>query len=121
MERGRAGLMEQMVGAMAPSAGLPGRGTGNIPYAKGMQSGQFGPRPSGPPAAPPTEAMAGAGSAPAPPSPSTGGPPPPSGAPPVPAGPGQSSPFLDPMFYFDVMGSIMGALVSAAESDTGPY
>lgn len=33
----------------------------------------------------------------------------------------QQSPFLDRMFYFEVMASIMTALTSAAESDGGYY
>jgi hypothetical protein len=120
MERGKSSMMQQMVGTMAPAAGLPGRGTGNIPYAKGMQTGQFGPQPGAAPS-PPAGAAPGAPSPPAPPTQSRGGPPSSSGAPPIPQGPGQSNPFMNPMFYFDVMGSIMSALVSASESDVGVY
>ncbi len=112
-------MMQQMTGARAPSAGAPGRGLGNVPYAKGMVSGQFGS--ISPQARPPAmdEPMPGMGSAPAPPSPGpAGGDAPPA---PVPPGPGQANPYLDPMFYFDVMAAIMAALTSAADSDTGFY
>jgi hypothetical protein len=112
--------MEQMAGAMAPSAGTPGRGSGSIPYAKGMQTGQFGPQPGAAPSSP-AGAAPGAPSPPAPSNQPGGGPPPSSGAPPIPQGPGQSNPFMNPQFYFDVMGSIMSALVSASESDVGVY
>lgn len=120
MDRGKAGMMEQMVGAMAPAAGMPGRGTGNIPYAKGMQSGQFGPQPGAAPSAP-AGAAPGAPSPPAPPAQPSGGPPPSSGAPPMDPAQGQQNPFFSPTFYFDIMGSIMSALVSASESDVGVY
>ena len=109
----RQGTIKQMVGAMAPAAPQPGRGTGNIPYAKGMVSGTFGappasaPRPTG---GPPVEAMPPGTPQPLP---ARGGPPPPMAAPPPAAA---QNPFLDPMLYFDVMGSIMAALVTAAAS-----
>ena len=109
-------------GGGAPSAPRPGTGMGNVPYAKGMISGQFGPPPGrssaqpSPPqvSAPSGEQRPGGPSAP-------GGPP--GGAPagPPPPGPGQQNPYLDPMFYFDVMGSLMGALMDAAESDSILY
>lgn len=110
---GRAILADVMKGAKAPSASQPGMGTGNVPYAKGMMSGQFG-APAQPPQAPATP--------PPPPGPASapdqGG-----GAPPAAAGapPPSGNPFLQPTFYFEVMGSIMQALVSAAENTEGPY
>jgi hypothetical protein len=113
-------VMDQMAGARAPGAASPSRGTGNIPYAKGMQSGNFGPQPQrgGAPDHPPMAAS------PSGPPPQGSGPPPgmggsPSGPPPP--GPGQANPYLDPMFYFDVMAAIMSALVGAAEQDEGMY
>lgn len=118
MERGREGLLGQMAGAMAPRAPQPGRGTGNIPYAGGMTSGQFGRQGSPPPPQPTTpvpEPASPPGSAPSP----SGGQPPSTAAPPMAAE--QQSPFLDRMFYFEVMASIMTALTSAAESDGGYY
>lgn len=102
----------------APSAPQAGSGTGNIPYAKGMVSGTFGPKPGPGPSDPGASSeSAGAPSAPAQAAPAGGGQPPPMAAPPMAA----ANPFLDPSFYFDVMGSIMGALVNAANSETQIY
>lgn len=85
-----------------------------------MVSGTFGPKPTPAPSAPGApSAPTGAPSAPAQPPPASGGPPPSMAAPPSAAA--QANPFLDRMFYFDVMGSIMSALVNAAESDTQIY
>ena len=73
------------------------------------------PRHRGPTGAPPVEALSPGTPQPLP---ARGGPPSPMAAPPPAAA---QNPFLDPMLYFDVMGSIMAALVTAAESDTGYY
>lgn len=120
MERGRSILADQMPGAKAPSAAQPGRGIGNIPYAGGMASGQFGARLA---AIQPRrdEPMPAAG-APIPPPqpPPSGGPPSPPAAPPGPMAPPQS-PYLNPMFYFNVMGSYLEALHKAASSEGGFY
>ena len=118
MERGREGLMGQMAGAMAPRAPQPGRGTGNVPYAGGMTTGQFGGQSTSPPPRPQTpvpEPASPPGSAPSP----SGGQSPPMAAPPM--GAEQQSPFLDRMFYFEVMAAIMTALTSAASNDQGYY
>jgi hypothetical protein len=40
---------------------------------------------------------------------------------PPPPGPGQANPLLDPMFYFDVMGAMMGALIEAANAEDTFY
>ena len=115
MDRSRSILSEVMNGAKAPAAASPGMGTGNIPYAKGMMSGQFGPQPSAPSRqAPPQPAPAPAQPSAAGP-PGNGGPPPPMAAPPA----GSGNPFLQPDYYFEVMGSIMMALTSAAEAPDG--
>ena len=117
MDPGRSILAEVMAGSKAPGASQPGRGTGNITYAKGMMSGQFGPKPPDR-AAPPTpqpEPAPAPGPAPAPQG--NGGQPPPMAAPP----PGSGNPFLFPMFYFEIMGSIMQALTQAADTTEGPY
>lgn len=121
-------LMGQLAGAgsqRAPSAARPSGGMGNIPYAKGIMSGAFGqiPKRGGPERAAPDGPDPGISSAPAPAAPQSGGPPSPQGAPPNPMAmqAGAQNPFLDRMFYFDIMGSIMMALVQAAESPEGPY
>src|SRR5687768_17772251 len=99
----RQGTIKQMAGAMAPAAPQSGRGTGNIPYAKGMVSGNFGPKPTPAPSSAGAEpAPGGAPSAPARPSPTSGGPPPSMAAPPTAAA--AQNPFLDRMFYFDEIG-----------------
>ena len=122
MERGGASrYTDQARTPLAvPSAAAPGRGVGNIPFAKGMMSGQFGSRVASIQPRAQTEPMPGMTSPQGPQAPpGPGGPPPPMTAPPP--GPGMQSPFLDPSFYFDVMSSIMMALVSAAESETSFY
>lgn len=112
MERATPNVLNTMVGGGGQAAATAGRGTGNVPYAPGMLTGQFGPQPGTlPPAGPPTEVAQG-------PSPA-----PPSGGPPQPAGPmspqgpmAGASPFLQPEFLFDVYAAIMQALLSASES-----
>ena len=117
MDRGRSILADVMQGAKAPSAAQPGRGTGNIPYAKGMMSGQFGPQTTAPATPPTPQPAPGPASPPAAGPPGTGGPPPSMAAPPA----GSGNPFLSPEFYFEVMGSIMMALTNAAGNTEGPY
>ena len=120
MERsGQSGMLGQMAGAGAPRAPQPGRGTGNIPYAGGMMSGQFGKPTAQAPPQPQTPAP------PAAQAPPPGGSPSPGGAPPAPMGgspmgPG-ASPFLQPEYLFQVYAAIMQALTSTAESDWSVY
>lgn len=118
MERGRSLMADQMPGAKAPSAAQPGRGVGNIPYAKGMASGAFGSRVASIQPRPQTEPPPGPASPPDQGPPPAGGPPPSMAAPP---GPAPQNPFLSPMFYFDFMGTYMQALHKAASSEGGFY
>ena len=118
MERARQPLTDTMIGAKAPSAAQPGRGIGNIPYAKGMASGQFGSRVAAIQSGQPTEPVPGPASPPAQGPPASGGAPPPMGPPP---NLGARSPVLDPMFYFDFMATYVQALLNAANSPGGFY
>ena len=119
MQDPRRGPFSQMSGGGAPNAPRPGTGMGNVPFAKGMMSGQFGPPPgrsASPPSAPPVSPPSGEQrpGAPSPP----GGPGGAGPAGPPPPGPGQQNPYLDPLFYFDILGALMAALVDASKSDT---
>lgn len=120
MDRQGSPLTQQMPGAMAPRAAQPGRGMGNVPYARGMMSGNFGEKNTGGPAPLRASALPGPASAPAPPSqqpqggaPGPAAPPPGMGAPPT--------PFLQPQFLFEVYAAIMDSFLKASEGDGLPW
>lgn len=119
----RQGMTQQMPGGGAPSAGVPGRGTGNVPYAKGMMSGNFGQR--NPPAIPGNKGFSQVEPTPGPSSPASSSPPQQGGAP---AGmgmamgmAGQQTPFLQPQFLFEVYAAIMNSFLQAAQGDGLPW
>lgn len=93
---------------------------GNVPYARGMMSGNFGERNTKSAPAPiRASAMPGPSSpaAPAPPpqdmAPGPAAPPPGMGAPPT--------PFLQPQFLFEVYAAIMDSFLKASEGDGLPW
>lgn len=111
MERGRSILTDTAAGTGAKAAPIAGRGTGNVPFAPGMASGNFGPQGS------PQQGSPARVAAPRPPQQPQQEPTPQAAMPPGGAMGGMppTHPFLDPMFYFEVMDTLMQALTSAAE------
>jgi hypothetical protein len=113
----RQGLT-QMPGGGAPRAAQSGMGTGNVPYAKGMMSGNFGQKNAGHPPAPggfPMDPPEG------PSAPPTQGRSPGSQMPAAPPGMGMmmagQTPFLQPQFLFQIYAIIMSSFLQAAEGD----
>lgn len=107
---------QQLPGGGAPRAAQPGRGVGNVPYARGMMSGNFGERnPAGPP---PIRATALPGPA-SPAAPQQPQPPDMGQGPAVPTG--APTPFLQPQFLFEVYAAIMTSFLQAAEGDGLPW
>jgi hypothetical protein len=115
----RQGL-NQLPGGGAPRAGQPGMGVGNIPYAKGMMSGNFGQK-NAPAARPDARGFSQIEPEPAPSPPSQARPG--GGMPTPPPGSGMAgmmagqTPFLQPQFLFDIYAIIMSSFLQAAEGD----
>lgn len=119
----RQGMTQQMPGSGAPRPGQPGMGTGNVPYAKGMISGNFGQKNMGgspSPGGSQIQPTPGPSSPAAPSSPS-----PPQGAAPglgmAMGMAGSQTPFLQPQFLFEVYAAIMNSFLQAAQGDGLPW
>jgi hypothetical protein len=106
----------QMNGAKAPSAGRPGQGRGNVPFAPGVMSGNLGQQTN---QAPLARQVGGARvmnpqkGPPGPAQPQSGGP---GGAAPPPPGNGS---IIDPMFYMKLLDDYMRALFDSAQKPFG--